>query len=76
MNLADFYLMTVTGLVTAGALGFVLGRRIGRNEERVWQAVRRIRRRRPLQVNVDYDFASRAFRNAGYEVRQLPKELH
>jgi hypothetical protein len=48
----------------------------GRTYEKAIQVARRMRKRRPLTVNVDYEFAVRAFTAAGYRVEQINQRLH
>jgi len=71
-----FYLTVIAGF--AWLAGFVLGRRIGRNMERVRQSLHAKRTRRPVVVNVEVDiaFARLALQNSGYEVVKVEKVVH
>lgn len=64
--------MLATAVASGGWLGWFAGRRYEKSKA----VMHRMRRRRPLTVNVDYDFATRAFNSAGYKVVPNQERLH
>lgn len=70
----DIALLIVIVIATDVASGAWLGWFAGRHYEKGKQALRRMRKRRPLTVNVDFDLAVRALNNCGYRVEKQQQE--
>lgn len=74
----DFYdfLGALYVAVVAGVIGCGVGYRIGHRIGILSQRTASLRRRRPLQINVDWDFAERCFNNSGYKIVRDDRKLH
>lgn len=57
-------------------VGYLIGAKAGRAQGRYEARLMGLRRRRPLQVNVDWDFAERCFKNSGYKIVRDDRMLH
>ncbi|HZF99160.1 MAG TPA: hypothetical protein VEY92_13150 [Pseudoxanthomonas sp.] len=75
MQLLDFLgalACIVAGGVVGAAFGYGYGRRVGIRFQRTLA----IRRRRPVNMNIDYNFAVAALNNCGYKVVRAQERLH
>lgn len=75
MDLLDFLgavACIVAGGIAGAAFGYGYGRRVGIRYQRTLA----IRRRRPVNMTLDYDFAVAALNNSGYKVVRARERLH
>lgn len=63
-------------LTTVFCCGAWVGWFSGRRHEKSVQVTRRMRVRRPITVNVDYDFGAAAFKAAGFKIVREQERLH
>lgn len=72
----DHLLTFVAGIVVggwaAGTFCFYYGRRLGILTQRTAS----LRRRRPVNITIDYDYAVAALNNSGYKVVRAQERLH
>lgn len=71
-HLITFAVGVVIGGWIAGAFCFHYGRRIGILTQRTAS----LRRRRPVNITIDYDYAVAALNNFGYKVVRAQERLH
>lgn len=75
MNFGDFAAALTVALASM-AFGALLGWQAGRRYEALRQTLNRMRKRRPLRVSLDYEFAANAFDNSGYRIVRKQEQLH
>lgn len=74
--MSDELLFCLWVLVTVFCCAAWLGWWAGRRHEKSVQALRRMRKRRPYAINVDFEFCASAFEHCGYKVERVQKGLH
>lgn len=71
-HLITFCVGAVIGGCVAGKFCFYYGRRLGI----ITQRTASLRRRRPVNITIDYDYAVAALKNSGYKVVRAQEHLH